>query len=319
MTLKGRDIISLRDVSREDIERILEVADKMDPKKRTDLLKDYILASLFFEASTRTRLSFESAMHRLGGAVIGFANPKSSRAGDPRFAETLMDTIRMVESYADVIVIRHNMEGAAELAAKNSKIPVINAGDGFLERSGHPTQALLDLYTIKKEKGKIDGLNIAFMGNQKYVRALHSMAYALANFDIDLIFVSPKEFRMPENITEHLRKKGIEFRETENLEDIISSVDVLYVESIPHKLLAELSNAERARMVKYHSKYRLSLKELEKAKEELIILHPLPRSDELGFQIFPEVDETKYAKYFEEAANGVPVRMAILALVLDAL
>ena len=318
MTFKGKDIISLRDMSRNDMELIFNVADKMDPRKRTDLLKNYILANLFFEPSTRTRFSFESAMHRLGGAVIGFANPQESRAGDPRLLETIEDTIIMVSNYADIIVIRHPMEGAAEIAAKQSEIPVINAGDGFSEGSEHPTQALLDLYTIKREKGQIDGLKIAFMGNQKYVRALHSMAYGLAKFNVDLTFISPKEFRMPESILEYLRKSGIEFRETENLEDTINNIDVLYVESIPHRLLSALSLSERARMVKYHSYYRLSLKELKKAKEGLIILHPLPRSDELGFQILPEVDKTPYAKYFVEAAYGAPVRMAILALILGA-
>lgn len=318
MELKGKDIISLRDMSREEMELIFDTADKMNPRKRSDLLKDYILASLFFEPSTRTRLSFESAMHRLGGAVIGFASSKVSRAGDPRFAEELSDTIRMVDSYADVIIIRHFIEGAARIAANHANIPVINAGDGWGEHSEHPTQALLDLYTIKKEKGRIDGLKIATMGNQKYVRALHSMAYALAKFDVDLTIISPEEYRLPRFIIEYLQKSGIDFRETEKLEDVIGDIDVLYVESIPHAPLSALSHSERARLTKYHSYYRLTMKELEKAKEGLIILHPLPRSDELGFQIFPEVDKTPYAKYFVEAFYGVPVRMAILALVLGA-
>jgi len=316
MSIRGADLLSLKSMTRDEIEAILATADRMDPRKRTDLLRDYILATLFFEPSTRTRLGFESAMHRLGGAVIGFASGAQARAGGGLYAENLEDTVHMIEGFADAVVIRHPMEGAAMVAAENTKVPVINAGDGFYETSEHPTQSLSDLYTISRIKGGLDGLTIGIFGNAKYIRALHSTAYGLSNFDVKIIFVGPSEFPLPEPIRERLRERKVTFVETDNLDDTIPELDVLYTESLPHRDWSGLSLWETTRMVEYAARYRITLERLANAKPDLMVTHTAPRSDQMGFQIYPEVDATPYAKYFEQAANLVRVRMAVLAMIL---
>lgn len=292
----------MKDFSREEIDYILDMARVIEPMARTgsDLLRGKILATLFFEPSTRTRLSFESAMHRLGGSAIGFAEAEIASV---KKGENLADTMRVVESYADVIVVRHPLEGAARLAAEFASVPVINGGSGAEE---HPTQALLDLYTIVKEKGKIDGLNLALAGDLRYGRTVHSLAYALSLYDVKLFFVSPEMLRMRREVLDVIKKK-IKVIEKSSLEEIVGDIDVLYVTRIQKERFPEA-----AEYAKVKGSYRVNLELLEKAREDMIILHPLPRIDEIA----PEVDTTSHARYFQQVWNGIVTRMALLALVL---
>ena len=302
---EGRDIISIRDFTRGELDYILNMAGEMEEvaKRGSDMLRGRTLASLFFEPSTRTRLSFEVAMQKLGGTTIGFAEPDISSI---KKGETLADTVRVVENYADVIVLRHPLEGAARFAAEYARVPVINAGSGAEE---HPTQAMLDLYTILKEKGRIDGLDIALMGDLRYGRTVHSLAYALSLYDVRLYFISPSMLRMRREVLDDIKGR-VDVVEEENVEDVIPKIDVLYVTRIQKERFPDLSDYEKVR-----GSYRIDLNLLKGAKDGLIILHPLPRVDEIA----PEVDATPYAKYFKQVWNGVVVRMALLALVLGAL
>jgi aspartate carbamoyltransferase catalytic subunit len=305
LEFEGRDIISIKDFSREEIEYIFDTAKKMEPiaTKGSDLLKGKILATLFFEPSTRTRLSFEAAMHKLGGSTIGFAEAEIASV---RKGENLADTVRTVENYADVIALRHPLEGAAKLAAEFSRIPIINGGSGAEE---HPTQALLDLYTIKKERGKIDGLKIALVGDLRYGRTVHSLAYALSMFDVELYLVSPESLKMRREVLQTIKGR-IPVIERTSLEKIVQTIDVLYVTRIQKERFPD-----PAEYAKVKGSYRIDLKTLSDAKEDLIILHPLPRVDEVA----AEVDKTPYARYFQQVWNGIVVRMALLALTLGAI
>jgi aspartate carbamoyltransferase catalytic subunit len=301
---KNRDIISIKDFSLEDINHIFRTAKSMEQlaEKGSDMLRGRILATLFFEASTRTRLSFDAAMLKLGGSTIGFAEAEMASV---KKGENLADTVRTVESYADVIAIRHPLEGAARLAAEFAKVPIINAGSGSEE---HPTQALLDLYTMKKEKGKIDGLKIALVGDLRYGRTVHSLAYALSLYNIELLLVSPETLRMRREVLQTIKDK-IQVTERTNLEKIIPTVDVLYVTRIQKERFPD-----PAEYVKVKGSYKIDLEALKEAKKDLTILHPLPRVDEIA----PEVDGTQYARYFQQVRNGIVVRMALLALILGA-
>jgi len=300
-----RDIISIRDFTREEIDYMLEVAETMEPlaKSGSDMLRGKILATLFFEPSTRTRLSFEAAMYKLGGGTIGFAEPEAASVTK---GETLADTMRVVESYSDVIVLRHPLEGAARFAAEYAGIPVMNAGSGAEE---HPTQALLDLYTIRKERGTIDGLNVAFLGDLRYGRTVHSLAYGLSNYDVRLYLISPDLLRMRREILDEIKGK-IEIVDDTDLEEAIPELDVLYVTRIQKERFPDLGEYEKVR-----GSYMITIDTLKRAKEDSIVLHPLPRIDE----ITPEVDMTPHAKYFGQVWNGVVVRMALLGLVLGAI
>jgi len=300
----GRDIISIRDFSREEIDYILKVAGAMEPlaKKGSDILRGKILATLFFEPSTRTRLSFEAAMHKLGGSTIGFAEAEIASV---RKGENLADTVRTVENYADVIAIRHPLEGAARLAAEFAKVPIINSGSGAEE---HPTQALLDLYTILKEKGTIDGLKIALVGDLRYGRTVHSLAYALSNYNVELYLVSPESLKMRRGVLEEIRGKIPVVEETD-IAKVVQDIDVMYVTRIQKERFPD-----PAEYIKVKGSYKIDLEVLEKAKKDMIILHPLPRVDEIA----PEVDYTPHARYFQQVWNGIVVRMALLALILDA-
>src|SRR3990172_2224374 len=302
LEFQGRDIISIEDFSREEINYILSIARSMEPLAKTgsDMLKGKILATLFYEPSTRTRLSFESAMLKLGGSNIGFAEVDSASV---KKGENLADTMRTVENYADVIAMRHPLDGAAKLAAEFSKVPVINGGSGSEE---HPTQALLDLYPIQKEKGTIDGLKIALVGDLRYGRTVHSLAYGLSLFDVELCLVSPESLRMRSEILRTIQDK-IPVTETSNLEKAVSQVDVLYVTRIQKERFPDPAEYAKVKGV-----YKIDLKTLSDAKEDLIILHPLPRVDEIA----AEVDGTSQARYFQQVWNGIVVRMALLALVL---
>jgi aspartate carbamoyltransferase catalytic subunit len=301
---EGRDIISIKDFSKDEINYVFKVAKNMEPLavKGSEMLRGKILATLFFEASTRTRLSFESAMHRLGGSTIGFAEAETASV---KKGENLADTIRTVENYADVIAMRHPLEGAARLAAEFSKVPIINGGSGAEE---HPTQALLDMYTMVKEKGKIEKLKIAFVGDLRYGRTVHSLAYALSLFDVELYLVSPETLRMRREVLQTIKER-IPVTEKTSLERIVPLVDVLYVTRIQKERFPDL-----AEYAKVKGSYRIDLEALSEAKKDLIILHPLPRVDEIA----PEVDNTPYARYFQQVRNGIVVRMALLALILGA-
>ena len=302
---KDRDIISIKDFSREDINYIFKTAKTMEPlvSKGSQMLRGKILATLFYEASTRTRLSFESAMQRLGGSTIGFAEAEIASV---RKGENLADTIRTVENYADVIALRHPLEGAARLAAEFSKVPILNGGSGAEE---HPTQALLDLYTMVKERGKIDGLKIAFAGDLRYGRTVHSLAYALSLYNVELYLVSPETLRMRREVLQTIKER-IPVTEKTSLEKIVPLVDVLYVTRIQKERFPD-----PAEYAKVKGSYRVDLQSLSEAKKDLIILHPLPRVDEIA----TEVDDTPYARYFQQVRNGIVVRMALLALILGAI
>jgi aspartate carbamoyltransferase catalytic subunit len=305
MEFEGRDIISIKDFSKEEIDYVLKVTKAMEPlaQRGSDMLKGKILATLFFEPSTRTRLSFEAAMHKLGGSTIGFAEAEIASV---RKGENLADTVRTVENYADIIAIRHPLEGAARLAAEFAKVPIINGGSGAEE---HPTQALLDLYTIAKEKGKIDGLKIAFVGDLRYGRTVHSLAYALSLYNIELFLISPETLKMRREVLQTIKER-IPVTEKTSLEKIVPQVDVLYVTRIQKERFPD-----PAEYVKVKGSYRIDLNTLSEAKKDLIILHPLPRVDEIA----AEVDATPYARYFQQVWNGIVTRMTLLALILGAI
>ncbi|MCW4045615.1 MAG: aspartate carbamoyltransferase [Candidatus Bathyarchaeota archaeon] len=304
MKFHGRDIISIEDFSREEITYILNTSKTMEAvaSKGSDMLKGKILATLFFEPSTRTRLSFEAAMLKLGGSVIGFAEAEIASV---KKGENLADTVRTVENYADVIALRHPLDGAAKLAAELAKVPIVNGGSGSEE---HPTQALIDLYTVQKEKGKIDGLKVALVGDLRYGRTVHSLAYALSLYDIELHLISPETLRMRREVLRAIQNK-IAVTEDSNLEKVIPKIDVLYVTRIQKERFPDL-----AEYAKVKGTYKIDLKTVAAAKKDLTILHPLPRVDEIA----PEVDSTPQARYFQQVYNGVVVRMALLALVLGA-
>lgn len=303
MVWTKRNIISIKDFSREEIDFVLDKSRIMEnllyAGKTHNLMKSRILANLFFEPSTRTILSFETAMKRLGGSTIGF----SSAAGtSSEKGETLADTVRIAACYADMIVMRHPIEGAARLASEYVDVPLINGGDGANQ---HPTQTLLDLYTIKKEFDRIEGLEICMVGDLKYGRTVHSLAEALLNYkDVKLKFVSPEELRMPKHITEELTEKGIEVRETSRLD--FEGSDVIYATRIQKERFPDPQEYEKVK-----DAFVLDKGTISGLKEEAIIMHPLPRVNE----ITPDVDSTKYARYFQQARNGIPVRMTLLCLV----
>lgn len=305
MEFAGRDVVSIKDFSREEIDYVLKMTDSVEPlaKKSSHALDGKIMATLFFEPSTRTKLSFESAMYRYGGNCLGFAEPK---AASVQKGENLSDTVRVVESYADVLVIRHPLEGAARLAAEFASVPVINAGTGAEE---HPTQAMLDLYTIRRELGKIDGLNIALAGDLRYGRTVHSLAYALSLYNINLYLVSPTLLRMRKEVLEEVSGR-IKVQEFEELSKVLPKVDVLYMTRIQKERFGSLEDYEKVR-----GSYRLIASDLSQAKPDMIVMHPLPRVDEIEYT----VDDTRHSKYFKQVWYGLLVRMSLIGLVLGVL
>jgi aspartate carbamoyltransferase catalytic subunit len=300
LDFKGRNIISLRDFKRDEIEFIIQKADEVSKNPRM-LLDGKILGLLFFEPSTRTRLSFEVAMKKSGGDVVGFSDSQLSSVAK---GESLIDTIKTVDSYTDIIVIRHSNEGSARLAAEVSKNPVINAGDG---PNQHPTQTLLDLYTIKRELGHLD-VRVTLIGDLKYGRTVHSLAYALALFKADITLVSPKGLEMPEEVLRDLKSMGAKIKAADVID--LSDTQVLYVTRIQKERFPDPEEYEKVK-----GAYKITLETLSNTRDDLIILHPLPRIDEISTLI----DKTKHAKYFQQVANGIPVRMAVLALIAGAL
>lgn len=303
MDFKGKDIISIRDVTKQEILHVLATAEQLEKRPQPELLKHTLMATLFFEPSTRTRLSFESAMSSLGGKVIGFADPHTTSA---KKGETLWDTVKIVEGYSDLIVIRHPIEGSARLAAEASSKPVINAGDGSNQ---HPTQTLLDLYAIKKAQGKLENLHIGMVGDLKYGRTVHSLAHALIHFNAKLYFVSPESLKMPPEILEELKHHKITYSQHKRIEEIIGKVDILYCTRIQQERFPDLAEYEKVKTM-----YILRADMFHQVKKNLKVMHPLPRVNE----ITSDVDATPYAYYFEQAHIGIPVRKAVIALVLGA-
>ena len=301
----GRNVVSIKDLTKEEVECLLDLAEKMIPyakgEKRCRALDGRIVANLFFEPSTRTRLSFESAAHRLGAQILDVSQMSATSIAK---GETMADTIRVIDAYCDAIVMRHPYEGVARLATKYSKSPVINAGDGA---ASHPTQTLLDLFTIRNCKGKIDGLNITLVGDLKYGRTVHSLVDALMMYDVKLTFVAPDSLQMPADIVENLRSHGYDPKMTSDLNEAIKDTDVLYVTRIQKERFPD-----PAEYKKVAGTYRVDNNLLLEAKSDVIVMHPMPRVDEIA----TEVDSTPHAKYFEQAFNGIPMRMAILCAVL---
>ncbi len=305
MSFKGRDIISMRDFDMDDVEHVLDVARLMEPLARggSRMLEGKILSNIFFEPSTRTRLSFESAILKLGGQYISIPEPNVSAVEK---GENLVDTVRVMENYSDIIVLRHPLEGSSKLASEVAIVPIINAGSGSGE---HPTQALLDLYTIKSELGRIDGLKVALLGDLKYGRTVHSLAYALSLYDTKIYMVSPKTLEMRREILDDVSGR-VEVVETDDVGQVIPEVDVLYVTRIQKERFPDPEEYEKVR-----GTYRIGAETLRNARSNLIILHPLPRVDEIA----SEVDYTPYARYFKETWYGLVTRMALLCLVLGAI
>lgn len=302
----GKDILSVKQFSRTDLEYIIEVAHEMrimvERIGTFDLLKGKILANLFYEPSTRTASSFMAAMERLGGAVIPISEVRYSSVAK---GESLPDTVRTLECYADVIVLRHPEVGAAALAAKYCRKPVINAGDGVGE---HPTQALLDTFTIREELGRLDNLNVTMLGDLKYGRTVHSLARLLTQFDgITLNYVSPKILRMPEDVMDEVAEKGIPQTELTTLKKILPRTDVLYVTRVQKERFEDESDYDKVK-----SAYVITPEVLKVAKKRMIVMHPLPRVTEIAM----EVDEDSRAAYFRQMEYGLYVRMALLAMVL---
>ena len=299
--LYRQHIISISDLTTEQLELLLQTALKLKEHPRGDLLEGKLIGSCFFEPSTRTRLSFETAVQRLGGKVIGFADGANTSA---KKGETLADTARIISSYTDAIIQRHPKDGAARVSAEFSKVPVINAGDGTNQ---HPSQTLLDLVTIYETQGRLNKLKIAMAGDLKYGRTVHSLCQALKRWDCEFAFVSPPSLAMPEYITEELEAAGCRYQILPDLETAVEWADILYMTRVQRERFDEQEFA------KIQGKFNLNAAMLANARPNLRVLHPLPRVDE----IHPDVDATPHAYYFEQATNGVYARMAILSLVLN--
>ena len=296
--LMKNSLVTIANLTKEKIQYLIEMAQEFEKHPNRKILEGKVLATLFFEPSTRTRLSFETAANRLGARVIGFTDPKvtSSTKG-----ETLKDTIIMVGGYADIIVMRHYLEGAALYASEVSPVPVVNAGDGANQ---HPTQTMLDLYSIYKTQGTLENLNIHLVGDLKYGRTVHSLLMAMRHFNPTFHFIAPKELAMPEEYKQYCREHGIKFVEHEDFnEDIISQADILYMTRVQRERFTDLMEYERVKDV-----YVLKAAMLEKAKENMRILHPLPRVNEIAY----DVDEDSHAYYFQQAKNGLYAREAII-------
>lgn len=303
----GRHVVSISDFSRNDLIHVLELATRMESAKSPARLDGKLMATLFFEPSTRTRLSFEAAMHKLGGRVIGFSDAGSTST---KKGESLADTIRMVERYADVIVMRHPRDGAARLASEISTVPVINGGDGGNQ---HPSQTFLDLYTIAKLfPALLSGereLTIAFAGDLRYGRTVHSLLTALCHFKVRLLLVAPRGLEMPEQYLHHAAAAGLVVQEVPTLQEAVNQADVLYMTRLQEERFPDPLEFDHIKL-----SYRITASMLASAAPHLRILHPLPRVNEIAV----DVDATPHAHYFAQAGNGIPVRQALLSLVMGA-
>ncbi len=298
---KGRDVLSIRDFTKDEIMHILITARKFKKKVNPTLLKHKVLASLFFEPSTRTRFSFESAMERLGGSILSLTEAKTSSASK---GESLSDSIKIMEKYCDVIVMRHSLEGAARLASEVSNNPILNGGDGANQ---HPTQTFLDLFSILETQGRLNRLNVALVGDLKYGRTTHSLAYALGMFGTRLHFVAPNGLQMPQSVLYELKKLKAKYSTHKQPTNIMSKLDIFYATRIQKERFPDPVEYEKVK-----DAYIISNKLLTKVKKNFRVLHPLPRVNEINY----EVDNTPYAYYFQQAENGLYIREALLALVL---
>jgi aspartate carbamoyltransferase catalytic subunit len=313
-SFSGRDILSLKDFDREDFFHIFEVARSLAPiarnRQNVDMLKNKTMVTAFYQPSTRTRLSHESAMIRLGGRVLGFSDAKMTRAGD-WYQESIKDTAHMLELYGDVIVMRHFQQGAPAEAARWASVPVINGGDGWGE---HPTQVLGDLYTVFEDKGRIDGLKFLCIGDMR-MRTMHSLSYALTQFDAEVTYVAPPEMKLQEEFKQELDTQNLRFHEADHIADAIQDADVIYMESVvaPDYTKSRADASEGKNLTPEN--YRVTRNLLRKAKSDVIVMHSLPRVDEIAV----DVDDTRHARYWVEAYNGVVVRMALLAMILGSI
>jgi aspartate carbamoyltransferase catalytic subunit len=310
----GRDILSLKDFERNEFFRVFEIAEELEPiarnRQNTDLLKEKTLVTAFYQPSTRTRLAHEAAMLRLGGSVTGFSDAKMTRAGD-FYQESIKDTVKMLEFYGDVIVMRHFQQGAPHEAAKWASVPIINGGDGWGE---HPTQILTDLYTVLREKGHIDGLKWLAVGDMR-MRTMHSLGYGLTQFDCPITFVSPEGQRLSDEMKADFKDYGLNFNEVEHVEEAIADADVILVEPVVQPDYTKSRDEREGDVGLTPANYKITKDLLvNKAKSDAILLHSLPRMDEIP----PNVDITRWSRYWQEAFNGVVMRMALLALVLGA-
>ena len=294
------DLITMDDLTNDEIVEILDAADRLLPVAKGDvyapLLQGKVLGNLFFENSTRTRMSFESAMKRLGGEVVNLSSVGSSVAK----GETLYDTMQMVDGYSDIAVIRHPQQGAAQYSADAVEIPVLNAGDGA---GNHPTQTMLDLFTIRQAHGTLEGLNVVLVGDLRYGRTTHSLSHALVRFGAKLTLVSPESLTMPAEIVGDLQRHGADVTESEDMASAISEADVIYMTRIQKERFPDEDEYTKVAGI-----YKMTADDLSGAKGGMIVMHPLPRVDEID----PSVDSTKHARYFQQAFNGVPTRMALL-------
>ena len=296
-----KSLISIRDFSKDEILHILDVAKEFERNREQNFLAGKVIACLFFEPSTRTRLSFEAAINRLGSKFICFSDTKNTSVSK---GETLEDTIKIVSNYVDMIVMRHPNEGAAAIAASVSPVPVVNAGDGSNQ---HPTQTLLDMYSIMQTQGHLDNLTINMVGDLKYGRTVHSLSEAMSDFNPSYIFTAPEELKMPHKYIDMLKEKNIPFQETDSLEAHINDCDILYMTRVQQERFPSKEDYDRVK-----DTYILSASMLKNVKENMKILHPLPRVNEIN----TDVDDTPYAYYFQQARNGMFVRMAVISYLL---
>ncbi len=299
--MKHKSLVSINDFTKAEHIKILDLAEEFEKKPTQKILDRFVIATLFFEPSTRTRLSFESAINRLGGKIVGFADTSSTSV---QKGETLKDTIKMASNYSDLIVMRHPNEGSARFASEVSSVPIINAGDGANQ---HPTQCLLDLYSIRKTQGKLENLNVAFVGDLKYGRTVHSLTHALTNFNCTYHLVSPPELVLPDSVKKHISEKKLKYFEYTSLEEVIPKVDILYMTRIQRERFADPLEYEKVK-----NSYILRNEMLGNSKNNLKILHPLPRVNEISI----DVDNSPKAYYFQQALNGVYVRQALLSYIL---
>ena len=299
--MKNRSLISIYDYSKGEQMHILDLAEKFENQPRQKILDGHVIATLFFEPSTRTRLSFESAISQLGGKIIGFTDAASSSVSK---GETLMDTVKTVANYSDLIVMRHPLDGSSRWASEVAGVPIINAGDGANQ---HPTQCLLDMYSIRKTQGSLDDIHIAFVGDLKYGRTVHSLTIALSQFHTTFHLVSPPELKLPSAVKKYIKDAGLSYYQYDDLNDVMDKVDILYMTRIQKERFADPMEYEKVK-----NSYILKNEMLEHSKENMRVLHPLPRVNEIE----EEVDANPKAYYFQQAKNGVFVREALLASTL---
>ncbi len=299
--LKNRNLISISDYTKEEYLKILDLAEEFEANPRQELLRNYVIASLFFEPSTRTRLSFESAISQLGGKIVGFTDAASSST---KKGESLKDTILTVCNYSDLIVMRHPIDGSSRYASEVASVPIINAGDGSNQ---HPTQCMLDLYSIRKTQGSLDNLKIALVGDLKYGRTVHSLVEAMCHFNAEFHLVSPEELKLPSSVKRHIKDANLEYYQYTELEDVMEHSDIIYMTRIQRERFSDPMEYEKVK-----NSYVLQRSMLENTKENMRVLHPLPRVNE----ITEDVDSHPKAYYFQQALNGVYVRQALLTAIL---